>query len=458
MKIHGLFFLINCLALVFFSTKTSAVEDLASLKNNQWTAEDFKSLSEANKKKFIHDLREVIVLLDEKSDYFAQILPQTNSLIGFAQAVLVQKCLANDEIEDPNKGVIKVYSAETYKKASQMALENFIKVNSSKSKKLSEAESRSAREALDLLVAEARHLKASPSEASKRALSVQFDETEKILSNYSFSDQTMQTMTGVKSTFNKLMSRVDKKIVLKENKTEKTDSSSAKKNNYEFSACLYAGFVIKEKVCKAPQTLPNDDLLNSLFNETNFKCGKSEVICNPLLFGYEGSCETKLQAPPKTPEELAKAMSKNGLMDPMITKFNDIQKQEKEKNECLKTVKPVCASNSVSVTSSCKQKTDNGTYLSKAVSIILANPKLIEEYVKNIHQLCDESSLTKNRLIFKKANGELRKNSEAIKNDITKTCAVALPKLTTVLAEYRSLNKGFDKTSLPIGADVKNTN
>ncbi|MBC7466947.1 MAG: hypothetical protein H7256_13240 [Bdellovibrio sp.] len=449
MKILSSFFLVIsfCFSVVFASSAKSI--------KLSWKTETFNSLSESDKMKFIRDLREVMVLMDEKSDFFTNLEMKTPSWFSFAQTVLFQQCLAqsaSDTYEADSKVKVKSYKTESYIEASQMAFKEFVEANKSNPKKeLSEAEAQKVKTALTFLVGEAKRTENSSDEKARQALVTQFADLKNKISEYNIPSGTRKTVNGIDAVFykiNKLQNpesanrdKTDKKEKeadgkkrktkhKQENKVKKLTEDEQKKvdSEYTFSACLYAGFVIQEKVCKAPKTLPRNELLNSSLDEKTFKCESSEeIICNPILFGYEGDCGV---VTPKTKEEAAE----------MIRKDSIIYKKQKDDDlkKCLTTVKPVCVPNSVSATMSCQQKTKSGNYLKKAVDVISTNPQMLTDYVKSFDQLCAEDAMTKNRLIYRKENGELRKNSDSIKKDIVGTCAVAKPKMKEVLENYTS--------------------
>lgn len=453
MKILSLFLFVIHIGAFCLSTKAFAQ---AHSTDRKWVTENFNSLSVNDKKKFIQDLREVIVLIDEKSDFFAEHLNlKTGTFSSLAQLILFQQCEAAAATpEDSYVGLanekMKFYKTNSFTEASSMALKEFKEqVKSNGGRDLTESQGQMANAAAMLLIGEAKQLENSSDEKRKKDLENKFNELMKELSGYKVPDSTRKTMNGVEAVFYKISKITKPEEVAtpkpqpqdKKDKSEKKEKKSVvvkkglsedeiKKieSEYSFSACLYAGFLIQEKVCKAPKTLPKNEALNSLFDEKTFKCESSEeVICNPILFGYEGDCNL-LGPTPKTSAEVVTMMEKDRLT-------SKTQKNEELKT-CLKTAKPVCAPNSMSVTASCKEKTKNSNYLSHAVDLISANPQILQDYIKGFDQLCDEKNYSKNRLIYRKANGELRKNSESIKDDIDKTCKVAKPKLDEVVNEY----------------------
>ena len=183
--------------------------------------------------------------------------------------------------------------------------------------------------------------------------------------------------------------------------TSPTEKKSDVKSGF-FSACLYAGFVIQDLSCKAPRELPKNDLLNGVFNSDTFKCASAEVICNPLLFGFEGTCQ----------EATSRAQIK----------------------KCFSDVKPVCIPNSITATRNCKEKTSNNKYLENALKIINFSPDLLRDLVREVSVLCEPKNNGSNLMISK------RKNSDRIRKDIEATCAVANPKITSVLKNYEALS------------------
>lgn len=446
MKILSLFFLV-----VTFCFSAAFASGVKSEKLS-WTTENFNSLSDSDKIKFIHDLREVIVLMDEKSDFFTDIEMKIPSWFSYAQTLLFQQCLAAESapayVSDINTKM-STYKTESYIEASQMAYKEFVDANKANPKKeLSEADAEKAKTALAFLVGEAKRTENSTDEKARKELAAKFSDLRSKIAEYNLPSGTRKTVNGIDAVFYKInklpnpesengpkkeKSSTDKKQEAKmksEGKNKKITDDEQKKidSEYAFSACLYAGFVVQEKICKAPKVLPKNDLLNAVLDEKNFKCETSEeIICNPILFGYEGDCGV---VAPKTKEEAVELIRKESII---YKKQND-----DDLKKCLKTAKPVCVPNSISATASCQQKTKNGNYVKKAVDIISANPEMIQEYIKSFNQLCAEESMTKNRLIYRKANGDTRKNSDSIKKDIVSTCAIAKPKMDEVLANYTS--------------------
>lgn len=174
------------------------------------------------------------------------------------------------------------------------------------------------------------------------------------------------------------------------------------KDNFEFSSCLYSGFVINSTVCKPPREIPANFTLMDNIDKMKFTCAASnEAICNPLLFGYEGDCSVDLKS----------------------AQINiDVR-------ACLAKSKPVCVVPSVDATKNCTEKTKSDKYLDRAVAVIKAKPAMLDQYLKDFSTLCDPTKTEKNKLIYKNADGSDRSNAAGIKKDIEDTCKVAQPRV-----------------------------
>lgn len=158
--------------------------------------------------------------------------------------------------------------------------------------------------------------------------------------------------------------------------------------------CLNAGFVIPvnaENTCKPIRKLPKEMVLAGIDNE-NFKClSPNEIICNPLIFGYEASCK-----------------------DDKVT-------------DC-KNAKPLCIAPSQQATKDCFELAKSRGTLEK-VKLLFAGKggrEAYQKYIESLHSLCDP--------VQRETNPAIKKFTEArrerIKKDIEATCKVSFEVLS----------------------------
>ncbi len=144
-------------------------------------------------------------------------------------------------------------------------------------------------------------------------------------------------------------------------KTEKPATVSQKKIDKPSMApfCIYAGFVIYGEKCSPNKKLPDDFNLD-LIHKDNFKCEtESEILCNPLLFGYKKNC---------------------------------FKVETKE----ICSEQPICIERSVNATKNCVQKTNSKDQF-EVILNIWKNPKnknVYEKYMKDLNQLCNTDNFT----------------------------------------------------------------
>lgn len=485
MKISSLFFLM--LIGFNFSYQLQAQENASAqihpnevhLKSTNWTAEDFQNLSTADKKLFIKEIRQIIVSLNEKSELFSEMNRSINPsfISNMIQMYLLKSCLAFDDLNSSATETAS-YKTENYIQASKLALDDFQKNIGSKKNQLTEDQVEKAKSALAFLLAEAKRIEKTNDVVAKQKLTGVFESTKKIIDEYSIPSAASKTIQGMESIFYRInqkssklpsddksqsqnkassfIEKADRKKSTNESTSEATSKATSKakanektagEKKFDFAACLYAGFVIEDVACRAPKTLPRSSHLDEIFDSSVFHCQDSEVICNPILFGFEGSC---YEEAPKNADELNEVLKKNRFKDPKVESIQFALQKDDQFKKCYKKAKPVCVMNSVNATASCLSKTKSEKYLDQAVELVEGQPKLIEDFVKSLNRLCDQDSIEKNRTIYLNAQGKKRKNSEFIKNDILKTCQVAVPRLEAVLKEFKNKanstkNNTFDK-------------
>ena len=393
MKLYKVFFL---LSLVFLFSTRGIANDMNQPRVD-WIATDFKNLDQVSQKKMILELREIMASLNGPSELFSQYHDTRLLMLG---TLIAREALA---LNVDNK-IAAVESAELFERT---------------------RDTKHATMALTLLIAEAHKLKGQPQSTENQKLILQFEALKtrieskakglgvhSLISHMMYNQELIfQTITGAKPKVQQ-SSLLPKKTVARavkvsEHRQFQESEIKDREPSYSYSACMYAGFVIEDVVCRAPREIPSSDLLNMAFNRNTFKCENSEVMCNPLLFGFEGECS------------VSKADSQ----------------------QCLEQAKPVCIANSVSATLNCKNQTKNDRYLENTLVLLKAKPELLSQYLSSFYKLCDEAQSEKNRLIYKDAQGTKRKNSDRIKKDIVTTCAVAIPQLQTVLKRYEAIAK-----------------
>lgn len=142
--------------------------------------------------------------------------------------------------------------------------------------------------------------------------------------------------------------------------------------------CIYAGFVIYGDKCSPNKKLPTDFVLSEIRTDM-FKCETdSEILCNPLLFGYKKNC---------------------------------FKVETKE----ICSEKPVCIERSVNATKNCLKLSDSTEQLNQVLEI-WKNPKnkdVYEKFTKDLNKLCNAESIAS--------------------NDVKQTCQVAARRFNKII-------------------------
>lgn len=142
--------------------------------------------------------------------------------------------------------------------------------------------------------------------------------------------------------------------------------------------CIYAGFVIYGDKCSPNKKLPTDFVLHEIRNDM-FKCeSDSEILCNPLLFGFKKNC-FKLET----------------------------------KEVCSE--KPLCIERSVNATKNCLKLSDSTEQLNQVLEL-WKNPKnkdIYEKFTKDLNKLCNAENIAS--------------------NDVKQTCQVAARRFNKII-------------------------
>jgi hypothetical protein len=177
-----------------------------------------------------------------------------------------------------------------------------------------------------------------------------------------------------------------------------------------FFRCLNAGFVIPITPaggCKPYRQLPPS--LDLGFDSENFKClSQAEIICNPVLFGYEASCTDG-------------------------------------KTKDCKSPKPLCIRPSQTATKDCSELAKSRGTLEK-VKMLLAgsNGKAIyQDYIKSLYSLCNPIQLEKNPSLAKMTESK----RQSVKKDVESTCKVSFKAMADLVTkEYLPKDLGVLKS------------
>ena len=162
-------------------------------------------------------------------------------------------------------------------------------------------------------------------------------------------------------------------------KTQSTKTQSVKMDSDSTAPrCIYAGFVIYGDKCSPNKKLPTDFVLNEIRNDM-FKCETdSEILCNPLLFGFKKNC-FKLET----------------------------------KEICSE--KPLCIERSVNATKNCLKLSDSTDQLNQVLEL-WKNPKnkaVYEKFTKDLNKLCNAENIAS--------------------NDVKQTCQVAARRFNKII-------------------------
>ncbi len=123
--------------------------------------------------------------------------------------------------------------------------------------------------------------------------------------------------------------------------------------------CIYAGFVIYGEKCLANKKLPVDFKLDEIKNDWFICDNDSEILCNPLLFGFKKNCF-------------------------------------KVEGREVCSEKPICIERSVNATKNCLQKSDTTEQLRQVLEI-WKNPKnkvVYEKFMNDMNTLCDAKNFS----------------------------------------------------------------
>ncbi len=168
--------------------------------------------------------------------------------------------------------------------------------------------------------------------------------------------------------------KMSEKLKQKESSTQKAKTETDPTAPY----CIYAGFVIYGDKCSPNKKLPSDFNLSEVRSEM-FKCETdSEILCNPLLFGFKKNC-FKLET----------------------------------KEICSE--KPLCIERSVNATKNCLKLSDSTDQLNQVLEL-WKNPKnkdVYEKFTKDLNKLCNAENIAS--------------------NDVKQTCQVAARRFNKII-------------------------
>lgn len=183
--------------------------------------------------------------------------------------------------------------------------------------------------------------------------------------------------------------------------------------------CMYAGFVIQSEPCRAPSELPEGWSFDGIDRET-FVCKKGTVMCNPLVFGLDVSCDWN------------KAKNSDGNID-----------------ECISTSKPFCTPPGRYATTNCSKKSKGDSAIESTVYLLRKtenNQSAMLNFRKNFNQLCDPKLLAMNSFGKKKRSAA---HKAAIRRDIAATCAVAKKRLIALKDKYNLIKEATQGPPVP---------
>lgn len=405
-----------------------------------WTEEAYTKLSPNEKVQFLEDFRNVLVLMDQKSEYFADATnPRASGWKSISQLMITQSIqaapvdnsLTDDQIMKNAKNALTVYKVSNFTEASNAAYNEF-KSRLTEQTELDSYQAVRATRALTYLTAEAQNLKGSNDPKKLKDLEDKFAQMNKEIATYKIPEAYVGSLNKLNSAFYRITKSKSPGVSYKTASGSKksVDQNWTLDKDFKFSACLYAGFVVSASVCRAPKKLDNLDSLNDFLDAKTFKCDSShEVICNPLLFGYSSDCP---------------------LTDDPKKKYALPQTAIQSYKTCLKTAKPVCVQVTSDATASCRQKTKDPKFNQRALDLISLNPKMLVELVGRVNQLCDPSTARENSIAYEKADGTPRPNSAEIIQDIQRTCVVVNKKMTEINDKYLASTTSTTKpTAIP---------
>lgn len=430
---------------------------------NVLTYEEWSSLSEEGQLQYLKGLQSVVSGMDERSEYFAKEASSSSRSPASTGARGVMGGKAIQEVKELTTRPIKPAETDAAAKIANRKMTEIDALVDQATKAPPNERATLLKKAAEMTEETRFGLmkiqnSSSFEESYKKWKDTQFElelkvrSAKKILDNKDVSlTAKLDRIAEVDTNFNKVSALAaqgkaqspetkkfvtialgDKKTYLKAEKDyAEALAPMASKTNLkkdEFFRCMYAGFVLKEN-CKAPSVLPGDMNLLGI-NKENFICDKSQVLCNPLLFGGNLSCPLVDVKKEKDPAKNKEAIAANA--------------------KCLNQMTGQCQPKSRSATSECLKNANKiPGNLQITAALIHANPKEWNEYANSFHGLCDESKIDKNA--FTKKKGEVhRQDQERVENDIALTCEWARTRLAKLRDEAGIDLKAINTTKIKV--------
>ena len=195
----------------------------------------------------------------------------------------------------------------------------------------------------------------------------------------------------------------------------KPETAAASDREGDSYRCMYAGFMVKGRDCKAPREIPWK--LEGL--PSPFACEAGKVMCNPLIFGAKVTCD----------------WSKDALNN------------ESGANACMSTATPYCVRTQAWATKECDSMSSSKDKFGIETAVYLnsrvANKKIIDDFNNSFEDLCDHG-----RIDYKGA-----KSKSAAKKDIKLTCDKARGRFQEIKAKYNVQETPTEKR--PIETDLQ---
>lgn len=179
--------------------------------------------------------------------------------------------------------------------------------------------------------------------------------------------------------------------------------------------CMYAGWVVTEPSCKGVNKLPTGWEIDGT-DASKMTCEADKTMCNPFVFGL------RLKKP--------------------CTRFDE--------KDCSRHATPICVNKGAWPTETCyKQSTFEDALVAADIQDSIA-PQKFNTYKQLFKDLCDKDQIEKNPFADPKNRKNRNVSAEAVKRDISATCAWANKKLELATEAFNiraTGNKASDKKS-----------
>jgi hypothetical protein len=281
--------------LFLFEFKSQAQEDFVFIPHEQ-----FVKLTSGEQNNYIHALQNLILQFEEVKDF----APKKNA--SLKQSSLFSQFFAQAYASDVDSS--KIRSNDTREENAKISiqlvfLDSYIQVVKNRpSATLKSTVQDSVANIYERLL----HLSQKDMSIEQKAnLNTNISNFKK---KYQEAQSVVSDVSKMNLDFQKLKTQRSESPVI-ESKTSARPALQKTLIQKERPFCLYSGFVITGPKCSPLQSLPESCQIKELAS-TDFKCkSKSEILCNPLVFGYQKDlspyCVRRSQTASKNCQEIS---------------------------------------------------------------------------------------------------------------------------------------------------------